>query len=44
MESLFDTLMLDARFIVCFNQGGGAGGRAGGAASDGGAAGGAGGG
>ena len=43
MGSLFDTLMLDARFIVCFNQGGGAGGRAGGAAS-GGAAGGAGGG
>ena len=43
MESLFDTLLLDARFIVCFNQGG-AGGRAGGAASYGGAAGGAGGG
>ena len=44
MESFFDTLLLDARFIVCFNQGGGAGGRAGGAASDGGAPGGAGGG
>ena len=40
MEFLFDTLlMLDARFMVCFNQGGGAGGRAGGAASDGGAGG-----